>query len=244
MRGLTGGVSAGTVVLWSLSIEEYFYLLWAPAVLWMSRRAVIITGITICFIAFTLRWLGFIGFDSYMSIYCRFDALMFGAFVAMLISMNVPQEMLSGVLIAAGCLGAGVLVALLLSMGNVLNLEVRADHIFTVFGIPSLSLMAASAIGLAVAKSGRNHLLLLRLRALRFVGSISYTLYLVHGLVYLYLLHFFQPTWFVSLGALGCAVSLSWLSWRYIERPILEWKPEWKANWFTGTNRHFNERSS
>jgi peptidoglycan/LPS O-acetylase OafA/YrhL len=220
--GLTGNVSVAAGVLWSLSIEEYFYLLWAPAVLWMNRKWLAMTGIAVCFGAFTLRWLGFIGTDSYFSIYHRFDALMFGSFVALLISSNLPQKAQNAILIVAGCFGAGTLVAVLVPMGNVLNLEVRADHIFMVFGIPSLSLMAASAIGLAVTKSGSSHLFLLRSRALRFIGTISYSLYLFHGLVYLCFLHFFQPTWGVSLAALCCAVGLSWLSWPYVERPILE----------------------
>src|ERR1700682_758721 len=92
VRGLTGGVSAGTFVLWALSVEEYFYLLWVPAVLWMNRKWLVMTGIAVCFGAFTFRWLGFIGFDSYLSIYCRFDALMFGGFVALVVFSNLPQK--------------------------------------------------------------------------------------------------------------------------------------------------------
>jgi peptidoglycan/LPS O-acetylase OafA/YrhL len=221
-RGLTGNVSAAKSVLWSLSIEEYFYLLWAPAVLWMNRKWLTITGIVVCFAAFTLRWLGFIGLDSYFSIYHRFDALMFGSFVALLLSSNLSPRALNAILIVAGCLGTGTLMAVLLPMGNVLNMEVRADHIFSVFGILALSLLAASAVGLAVTKSGSSYLFLLRSRVLRSIGTISYTLYLFHGLVYLCFLHFFEPTWVVSLSALGCAIGLSWLSWLYIERPILD----------------------
>jgi peptidoglycan/LPS O-acetylase OafA/YrhL len=221
-RGLIGDVSDGASVLWSLSIEEYFYLLWAPAVLWMNRKWLVIAGMVVCIGAFTCRWLGFIGVASYFSIYHRFDAPMFGSFVALLIRSHLPQKTLNAILIIASCSGAGTLAVVLLPMGNVLNMEVRADHIFIVFGTLSLSLMAASAIGLAVTNSGSSPLSLLRSRALRFVGTISYTLYLFHGLVYMCFLHFFQPTWVVSIVSLCCAVGLSWLSWSYVERPILE----------------------
>jgi peptidoglycan/LPS O-acetylase OafA/YrhL len=220
-RGLIGNISAATGPLWSLSIEEYFYLLWAPAVLWMDRKWLTVTGIAVCFGAFTLRWLGFIGVASYFSIYYRFDALIFGAFVALLISSNLTQKAVNAILITAGCFGAGTLAVVVAPMGNIVNREVRADHIFMAFGIPALSLMAASAIGLAVTKTGSNRLSLLRLRILRSIGTVSYTLYLFHGLVYLCFLHFFPPTWIVSLAALCSGVSLSWLSWRYVERPIL-----------------------
>jgi len=221
LRGLNGDVSSGTGVLWSLSIEEYFYLLWAPAVLWMNRKWLTITGIAVCFGAFTFRWLGFIGVDSYFSIFHRFDALIFGSFVALLISSNVPQKSLNAILIIAGWFGVGTLAAVLAPMGNVLNKEIRDDHIFMAIGLPAFSLMAASTIGLAVTKSGSRHLAFLRSRTLRFIGTISYTLYLFHGFVYLCFLHFFRPTWFVSVAALCCAVGLSWLSWLYVESPIM-----------------------
>ena len=109
LRRLTGDVSSGTGVLWSLSIEEYFYILWAPAVLWMNRKWLTITGIAICLGAFTFRWLGSIGVDSYFSIFHRFDALIFGSFVALLISSNLPQNTLNAILIVAGLFGAAML---------------------------------------------------------------------------------------------------------------------------------------
>jgi peptidoglycan/LPS O-acetylase OafA/YrhL len=219
--GLTGHVSDARAMLWSLSIEEYFYLLWAPAVLWMNRKWLAITGIAICLAAFAFRWLAFIGFDSYFSAFHRFDALIFGSFVALLVSSAVPKKRLSTSFIFFGSLGAGILAAVLAPMGNVLTKEIRDDRIFITFGLISLSLLAASAVGLAVTKSGARYLFFLRSPTLRFIGAISYSLYLFHGLTYLLFLHFFQPTWGASLTALGCAFGLSLLSWRYIELPIL-----------------------
>jgi len=72
-----------------------------------------------------------------------------------------------------------------------------------------------------VARSGSIYLFFLRSRTLRFFGKISYMLYLLHALVYLFFLSFFQPTWIVSLAALFCAIALSWISWTYLEQPIL-----------------------
>lgn len=222
LRGLTGDVSSGTGVLWSLSIEEYFYLLWAPAVLWMNRKWLAISGIAICLGAFTFRWLGFIGVDSYFSIFHRFDALIFGSFVALLISSNLPRKTMNAIFMIAGWFGVATLAAVLVPMAKVLNMEIRDDHIFTVFGLPSLSLMAASVVGLAVTNSGSSGLAFLRSRTLGFIGTISYALYLFHGVVYLCFLHFFQPTWVPSLAALCSAIGLSWLSLLYVERPIME----------------------
>jgi peptidoglycan/LPS O-acetylase OafA/YrhL len=127
-----------------------------------------------------------------------------------------------GILTFAGTVGAATLAAVLAGMGNFLGREIRQDHIFMVFGVPALSLIAASAIGISVVKSGSRFLFMLRSGPLRFLAKISYTLYLLHGLVYLCFVHFFGPTWAASLVALFCAVSLSWVSWTYLERPILE----------------------
>jgi peptidoglycan/LPS O-acetylase OafA/YrhL len=221
-RGLTGHVSKSGEVLWSLSIEEYFYLVWAPVVLWMKREWVAITAVTICLGALAVRWLGFIGFETYFSIFHRFDAPVFGALVALLLASNLPRSSTNAILAVAGLAGITTLASVLAPMGNVVNMEVRGDHIFEVFGVPALSLIAAAVIGFSVTRSGSNYLFFLRSRALRFLGKISYTLYLLHGFVYLSFLYFFQPTWVVSLLALFCAITLSWISWTYLEQPILE----------------------
>ncbi len=220
--GLEGSVSHGWVVLWSLSIEEYYYLLWAPVVLWMARRQAAITGIVICLVALAIRWLGSAGVSAYFSIYHRFDAPVFGSLVAFLIASKLSRRTVNVIFVVAGLAGVATLAAVLVPMGNVLGKEIRQDHSFIVFGVPSLSLIAAAVVGIAVTKSGSRLLFLLRPSALRFMGKISYMLYLLHGFVYLCFLHFFAPTWAVSMAALFCAVTLSWVSWTYLEQPILE----------------------
>lgn len=220
--GLEGSVSHGWAVLWSLSIEEYYYLLWAPVVLWMAKRGATITGVVICFVALATRWLWAAGTGAYFSIYYRFDAPVFGSLLAFLIASKLSRRNVNTILVAAGLAGVATLAVLLVPMGNVLGREIRQDHGFIVFGVASLSLIAAAMVGIAVTKSGSRFLFLLRASPLRFLGKISYMLYLLHGFVYLCFLHLFAPTWTVSIAALFCSVTLSWVSWTYLERPILE----------------------
>jgi peptidoglycan/LPS O-acetylase OafA/YrhL len=225
--GLRGPTSSGGSVLWSLSIEEYYYLLWAPVVLWLARRQAAITGIVICVLALSIRWLGPAGTGSYFSIYYRFDAPVFGSLLAFLIAAKLSRRTANTILVVAGLAGAAMLAAVLVPMGNVLGQEIRQDHCFMVFGLPSLSLIAATVVWISARNSGSRFLFLLRSSGLRFLGKISYTLYLLHGFVYLCLLHFFAPTWTVSLIALCCAVTLSWMSWIWLEQPILQ---GWRRN--------------
>jgi len=220
-RGLIGGISAASQVLWSLSVEEYFYLLWAPVVLCLNRKWLVITGITICLTALVLRCFFFIGVFTCVTFFHRFDALIYGAFVALLVSSQVSRKLLQAIFVMAGCVGFVMMAAVLLPMPYVMNKEIREDHLFVVFGLLALSLMSACVVGLSVMHSGSRPLFFLRWSPLRFIGTISYSLYLLHGLVYLCFLQFCQPTWTMTLVALALSIGLSWLSFRYIESPLL-----------------------
>jgi peptidoglycan/LPS O-acetylase OafA/YrhL len=220
-RGLTGSISAARFVLWSLSVEEYFYLLWAPVMLCLNRKWLVVTGITICLTALVFRCFFFIGSSPCESLFHRFDALIYGAFVALLVSSQASRKLLQAIFATTGCVGFVMMAAVLLSMPFVMNKNIREDHPFVVFGLLALSLMSACVVGLSVMHSGSKPLSFLRWSPLRFIGTISYSLYLSHGLVYLCFLQFCQPTWTMALGALVLSIGLSWLSFRYIETPLL-----------------------
>ena len=222
LRGIYGGVSNSTTVLWSLSIEEYFYVLWAPLVLYLSRKTVIWTGIAICFVELWLRWAAFTGTFSYFSIYHRFDALMYGALAAILLSSPIAKKV--WLKTAFACLAAasfaGVL-AICFAIAPFVGHEVRSNPLFMVLGMPLISLAATSVVSLLVLNSGSRYLAPFRFRWLCFIGNISYMLYLTHGLVYLVMLRFFIPGWGMSLFSAAIATGICALSWRYIESPIL-----------------------
>lgn len=216
--GLIGSISLSTGVFWSLSIEEYFYLLWAPIVLWLRRRTVIVVAVAICFGAMFIRWYGFTSRFEYFSIYYRFDALIFGALIALLPPLKKKWAL---AVMIASTLGVG---AILLSIYPFLGLDIRESPLFMVLGLPLICSFVAGAICLLVETSGSNtpiHLLL-RSRLLTAIGTISYTLYLIHGLVYVTLQRWLKLD-IAGLAAVPLSVGLAALSWIYVEKPILSY---------------------
>jgi peptidoglycan/LPS O-acetylase OafA/YrhL len=214
--GVVGGISASASLLWSLSIEEYFYLLWAPVVLWLGRKLIVTTAIGICVVEFFVRWICFTGRPDYFSIYYRFDALLYGALLALLL-----RRVSSKTLLAIVSVAVGALFILLYSIRPFVGLEIRNSPLFMVFGLPLISIAAASIVGLCVIHRGEVWLSPLRLSPLQAIGKISYMLYLIHILVYLSVLRFFSPSLPMAVFSFCCACLLSWASWKYIESPIL-----------------------
>jgi peptidoglycan/LPS O-acetylase OafA/YrhL len=84
---------------------------------------------------------------------------------------------------------------------------------------------------------------------LRFFGTISYTLYLVHQSA-LVLLHVIvrhrvpsaigAKAIFASSGALVLSIGLCWISWVYFERPVLAWA----RRQFDYRNKYFSKKRS
>lgn len=219
--GLSGKIENSLEVFWSLSIEEYFYLLWAPVVLFCSRKRAVWFAVCVCAVEFVMRWIGFVGYDTYFSGLHRFDALMYGALVALAIRQYGGSKYLRPVLIRV-LAGSVVVVAVVFYwMGPVLRREIRESSVFIVFGMPAIAILMSSVVGLAVLSTGHRIWAPLRCAPMRFMGRISYMLYLSHAPIYLLLQHFFGVTWGVTAISFGAAIAFCSVSWRYMEEPLL-----------------------
>jgi peptidoglycan/LPS O-acetylase OafA/YrhL len=211
--------------LWSLAVEEQFYLAWPFAVYFLSERRLRNLSILLIVLAPVLRDL--IHFSEHWPIYTltpfRMDLLAAGALLWLEWERNRAGierwgAKIGAVLAVLGFAGLGLLGHLHIStygnsrIGNVLVYE------FSLFICLGFMLYALS--GWRVGW--------LRLRPLRYLGQISYSMYLVHlGMITLV----FTRLQGVAGAALALALTIGYaaLSWRFIESPLLGSKPESSA---------------
>jgi peptidoglycan/LPS O-acetylase OafA/YrhL len=217
-------ISAYVTHLWSLAIEEQFYLVW-PFVLfwavrrWPSQRRLVLFALGIAALAAAWRAAMYQSGDPWLRIYIRTDtradALAIGAALAL-----APWERIQAAVGARTRELAGVLAlaALIVTAATVLpSAAVLYDGGFTVIAI-------AAAVAIACVLEPDTHLArLLSTRPFVIGGRLSYSLYLWHFGIFLIVA---QRT---SSWAAAPRVMLAWTlvlllstaSYLIIERPAL-----------------------
>ena len=220
--------------LWSLAVEEQFYLIW-PQIAWrLSRSTILKIALSIATVSFLCRVLGAIlGVNAYL-IYkitpMRLDGIALGCAVAAAVEIPSARDWLNRRWKTAAWLAAAVLmggiVALKLSL---FAWDVRAQMV----AIPAVTILTA-----AMVFAASQRLLPARLssvlcsRMFVYFGRRSYGLYLIHLPVAYALARRFghplgqlrpipQATASIAIMVLGMALSvaLAELSWRIVEQP-------------------------
>lgn len=226
-------VYAGVTVLWSLSIEEQFYLMWAPVVrylpprrLWMVLAGAVVGAPVLRFFVHTA------GHAEYRFLPARFDALAWGAVLA-LVWTHWNRDGRAAMRYRRVMLGAGAVLALLIALTG----GTRGSHWFATLGYTALAVFFAGVVGWTVARAGTASpaARLLRWGPGRYVGRISYTIYLVHYPVYMlvgsavngWLGAGWWGTAARGLISVAVAIAVAGASWRFLESPILRLKDRW-----------------
>lgn len=200
--------------MWSLAIEEQFYIFYPVGLLilhrWAPHRILPILA-TLMFISFALGWFA-TGWKPWAAFYLlptRAWELLAGGVLALTLARARPPEILVHF---AGPMGLGLIVL-------TLALQERG------FSFPGWLAALPAAAGVALILSGeRPGMFVSRALALApmvWVGQISYPLYLVHWPVLIVLRNALPNLSFGwRLAGLGISVLLAWLITRYIEAPI------------------------
>jgi len=221
-RWFTGYVPLGH--LWSLAVEEQFYLLWSPAVallvtrrsqtavLWAAGAAAVAS-----FVDVALRDGGGLTLALDMSTDTRAGAFLVGAVVAVAWARGAAW---ARAVEERGARATAVLSLGVMGWGSWVLAHHVARPLFAATWI-AVSVAAGLLVVSCLGNEGRRGRGIASSAMATYVGRRSYALYLWH---YVWL------TWLAGLGlagiplALGASVATAELSWRLVERPALALK--------------------
>ena len=232
--------------LWSLAVEEHFYLLWPLAVWALRRRTLMKLCLALAVVSLLLRVIvvlsGAWPMTAYFGTPCRLDGLLAGSFVAL--AWRDPadwarlQWYAGRLVLGSGCLLLGIALGqrhftLDVSPSRVQEGTADGSLVLTV-GIAALAVLFAGLIVLGVdALEGSRLRRVLEHDGLRSVGKYSYGIYVFHLLI---LLVGRQLLWPLSHApafiakpvlvawVLGVSFVAAWLSYHLYEKHFLRLK--------------------
>jgi peptidoglycan/LPS O-acetylase OafA/YrhL len=233
----------GPGVLWSLAVEEHFYLLWPLLVLLLSRRKLLYLSAAIFIGTPLLRGVaaahGVGAGQIYQLSWFRFDGLAAGALLAMWFRSEYASKPAAARIAVAllSVLAVGSIAGARFGLGGThtpVSVAFRYTQAYLIFG---------SMFVLAVAWRGSRWTSPLRWKLMQRTGALSYCLYLVHlsiGDGYEHLLSArnislvdaLGPTGAFSVRAVVCiaaSFAIASISERYLEQPFLALKDKFAA---------------
>jgi peptidoglycan/LPS O-acetylase OafA/YrhL len=211
-------VSGGA--LWSLAVEEQFYLFWPLVIFLVPRRflPIVFVGFIASALVFRIVWraMGLGDFGAWVLPPGSFDALAMGAMLA----LSVKQTRMINIV---GFVGLCLFVAGKLSnwwtgAQQWTDAEIDATGAAMMFTwvIGRASLGFEGPIGKVLNNS-----------VLQYLGTISYGIYILHGFVREYVTEHLSWMWHprlvaITLVAITMTITLASLSWHLMERPIIQ----------------------
>lgn len=215
--------SSGPGHFWSLAVEEHFYLIWPLLVYVLSRRSFGIAILITLFLPVIIRavFVHF-GLPVFYFTFTRMDALGYGAGLAFLLT---SRSFNSGGIIRLFRVMLIVLPILLVS-AFVLWSGRRLDWLQVV----KLSLVPAfyfALIGFCLIDPAGNSLTRIFSAAwLRWLGGISYGLYVFHPICFNLVERVVAPYGIVvdAVLSFGLTIGVAYISFRFFESPVLKLK--------------------
>ncbi|MHB8190684.1 MAG: acyltransferase family protein [Ferrimicrobium sp.] len=236
--------------LWSLSVEEQFYMIWAPTLtLLLAWRSRLLPTVTLLLAIFSFMELpplwdhGFGQLRIYMGSDTRAATFLLGGLAAFIWANGGARWLRRrwlGVSSATLSIFALVWATTPLSKAGASLGPATAEQAFIATWIVcavAAPLLVASAASMETGLFVRA----LSSKTITYIGRRSYALYLWH---YVWL------TWFRSLGLAGVALALmasfacAELSWRLIEAPALSFKTRFAASPTTSSEQEENRELS
>lgn len=217
--GPTGSVAEP---LWSVSVEEQFYLAWPPIVARLSNRGIVIAVVIMVAMANLTRVmvlaLHSTGWQIWANTFTHLDSMAGGILLAVLLGGRVPrtQVWLRMVLIAA-------VITPVLIVGYFDELQASVSRTAVLIGCPVIALSCTVIVFAVVGME-------LQQQTLRYLGKISYGLYVYHLTCIRITDRVLDVSWGVLSAALriavafGLTIMVAAISYRFLETPFLNLK--------------------
>jgi peptidoglycan/LPS O-acetylase OafA/YrhL len=203
--------------LWSLGVEEQFYLIWPVLLLLIYRptraRKLFITAVVVAIVSFIL---GDLLYDrapsfTYYMLPTRAGELLVGALVAMAVLQQIEHRIASAAIPVMATIGVVILAASLFL--------ITENQPFP--GWRAIPPTSATGLLILAGHCGDNAWSrLLSWKPLVWTGLISYSAYLWHWpLLALFRYGYGEPSFVAGAVLFALTIILAWLTYQYVERP-------------------------
>ena len=228
-NALGGHIAPGLQHLWSLSLEEQFYLVWPWVTIFILSirrrlRTVVLVLVPAIIVIAVHRGLMYHGPSSWYADFIRTDTRADGILLGCLLAhiWIRGRDPVKYVRVAAS-IGA---IFLLLCLPFV-----NTTTSFLFYGGQTAIDLACAAVILALVQGNWTGRHPLNLKPFVILGGVSYAFYLWHLPVFFTVRYYCSswPEWTRVVVAITGTISLTALSWFCIERPALRWKDRLEA---------------
>lgn len=222
--------------LWSLAVEEQFYLVW-PVLIFLirDRRKLLWTAALLALVAPISRIFLLAHGAPYDATYkltiCRADSLLAGGWLALIVRGKLKDAVLR---YAMPVFGLSVFLCCMIAWktGNFLW---SINHSLNSYGYSIIAIACTSLIAMALRPNSITAKAM-RANTLRFLGKYSYGIYVYHQLVFIFVTWLFEnwlkyhihskSIYHLTLMALVVPITipLAVLSFRFYEQPFLKLK--------------------
>lgn len=219
--------------LWSIGVEEWFYLLWGPFMKWIKRHLLVwILGFLLMKIALN-QWTIYGHFPPVIVYFVRMmqmESMSLGALVALFFFSEKPIKISDSILLVLQFV-FGFLILAIIFWNQGLEDYLKSFGIYEKSTLTLINaVIYASFIGV-VALRNKQHVILDH-KWLNWCGEISYGIYMYHLLIVTLVWGVLSPlhlnavfgTFLFHTSSLVLTLLVAGLSKKYIENPVLKFK--------------------